>query len=138
MKNCEKCKNPLNIAFCFGMIKGKFSKFRSEGGETMAEDMMKLVTDSEAQAREVKAQAQAKAKALTEQAQRDGEAALAQARRAAQDKVKELLAQTEAQGAEQTQATMKKYERERDALKAAASEKLARAAQQIVGKVVRG
>lgn len=138
MKNCEKCKNPLNISFRFAMIKGKFSNYRSKGGETMAEDMMKLVTDSEAQAREVKAQAQAKAKALTEQAQRSGEAALAQARREAQDKVKELLAQTEAQGAEQTRATMKKYEQERDALKAAAAERLAQAAERIVGKVVRG
>ena len=84
---------------------------------------MKLVTDSEAQAREVKAQAQAQAKALTEQAQRSGEA---------------MLAQAEAQGAEQTQATMKKYEQERDALKAAAAERLDQAAESIVGKVVRG
>lgn len=99
---------------------------------------MKLVTDSEAQAREVKAQAQAQAKALTEQAQRSGEAALAQARREAQDKVKELLAQAEVQGAEQTQATMKKYERECDTLKAAAGERLAQAVERIVGKVVRG
>lgn len=99
---------------------------------------MKLVTDSEAQAREVKAQAQAQAKALTEQAQRSGEAMLAQAKREAQDKVKELLAQAEAQGAEQTQATMKKYGQERDALKAAAAERLDQAAESIVGKVVRG
>lgn len=136
MKICEKCKNLLNVAPCLGMIKGKFTK-SGTGGETMAEDMMKLVTDSEEQARQVKAWAQAQAKALTEKAQQDGEAALAQARQAAQAKVKELLSAAEAEGAEGAKDTMEKFGKERDALKAAAGEKLAQAAELIAGKVVR-
>ena len=62
---------------------------------------------------------------------------MTQERREAQAKAKELLAQAETKGAEQAKATMKKYEQERDALKAAAGEKLAQAAELIAGKVVR-
>ena len=103
----------------------------------MAEDMIKQVTDSEAKARELKAQAQAQAKALTDQAQRDGEAALAQARQDAQAKARELLAQAEVKGAEQAQATLAQFRQEQEALKTAAGEKLAQAADWIAGKVVR-
>lgn len=137
MKNCEKCKNPLNIALDLGMIKGNLHQIQDRAVNTMAEDMMKLVTDSEAQAREKKAQAQAQAKELADQAQRSGEAALAQKRLEAQAKAKELLAQAEVQGGERAKATLEKFGRERDALKAAAGEKLAQAAQLIAGKVVR-
>jgi len=101
-------------------------------------DAIKQVTDSEQQAKALVAQAQAQAKQLLQQAQKDGEAALAAARKEAQDRVRERMDRAEAAGAEKTRQTLEQYETDCRALKAKAEGRLDKAAEMIVGKVVKG
>ena len=104
----------------------------------MSMDVIKQVTDSEAQAKERLALAQAEARALVEQAQREGEAALESARKDAQEQVKAMLAQAREAGEEKTRQTLAEYETDCGALKERAQVRLDKAAERIVGKVVRG
>ena len=99
----------------------------------MSMDAIKQVADSEQQAKERLAQAQTEAKALVEQARRDGETALEQAKKAAQDQ-----AMAETLGGEKTRQILAEYETDCQALKERSRARLDKAAEVIVGKVVRG
>lgn len=103
----------------------------------MSMDAMQQVAESEQKAKERLAQAKIEAQALIAQAQRDGEAALAQARQAAQQEVKNAMAKAEAEGEARRQAVLEKYGKEAQALRDKAEQRLDRAADLIVGKVVR-
>ncbi len=100
-------------------------------------DAMQQVAESEQKAKERLAQARSEAQALVAQAQRDGEAALAEARKAAQQAVKDRLARAEAEGEAKRQAVLEKFGLEAQALRDKAGQRLDRAADLIVGKVVR-
>ena len=100
-------------------------------------DAIKLVTDQEARAKERKAQAQAQAKALVEQAGKEAQAKLDQARKEAQAQVREKMARAEALGEERTRAVLVEYEADCQSLREGAQARLERAAELIVGRVVR-
>ena len=102
----------------------------------MSIDALKAVTDSEEQARVQKAQAEATAKALVEQARETGQARLEEARREATAKVKEKLAQADRHGEETKDQVLAQYAQDCEALKAKAHQRLAQAADLIMGKVV--
>ena len=102
----------------------------------MSMDALKAVTDSEEQARVQKAQAEATAKALVEQAKKMGETRLEEARRTATAQVKEKLAQAEAHGEETKAQVLAQYAKDCEDLKAKAQQRLDRAADLIMGKVV--
>lgn len=103
----------------------------------MSMDAIKQVTDSEAQAREIKAQAQAQAQALLAQARKDAQAALEQAKKDAQAQVKALMERTEAQAGEELQKTLAGFDAQCQALKDRAGEHMDQAAALIVGRVVK-
>ena len=102
----------------------------------MSMDALKAVTDSEEQARAQKAQAEATAKALVEQAKKTGEARLEEARRTATAQVRQKLAQAEAHGEETKSQVLAQYAKDCEDLKATARQRLDRAADLIMGKVV--
>ena len=93
----------------------------------MSMDAIKQVADSEQQAKERLAQAQLEAKALVEQA-----------KKAAQDQARALLAQAETLGGEKPRQILAEYETDCQALKERSRARLDKAAEVIVGKVVRG
>lgn len=108
-----------------------------KGGDKMSMDAIKLVAESEEKARQVRSAAQAQAQALVDQAAKDGQARLDQARKEAQARARELLAQVEDQGEETTREALAEYEKDCEALKAKAAQRLDKAAELIVGRVVR-
>lgn len=99
-------------------------------------DAIRQVAETEAAARERKAQAQAQVQDLAAQARRTGQEKAARIRREAQDKAREALAQAEAEAQAQAERTLAGFDRDCEALKAKAGERLDRAAALIVGKVV--
>ena len=102
----------------------------------MSIDALKAVTDSEEQARVQKAQAEAKAKVLVEQAKKTAESRLEEARREATAQVKEKLAQAEVHGEETKEQVLAQYAKDCEDLKAKAHQRLDKAADLIMGKVV--
>ena len=103
----------------------------------MSMEAIKQVAQSEEKAREIRSAAQAQAQTLVDQATKDGQAALAQARQGAQAKAREFLAQVENQGEEISRTVLSSFETDCEALKAKAEERLDKAAELIVGRVVR-
>lgn len=103
----------------------------------MSMDAIKQVAESEEKAREIRSAAQAQAQALVDQATKEGQTVLAEARKAAQTQAKELLAQVENQGEEISRTALSQFEKDCEALKAKAGERLDKAAELIVGRVVR-
>jgi len=133
-------KSGLNFIAVSGMIKigSSCEKYRHrEGGDSMSMDAIKQVTDSEAQARECKAQAQAQAQSILAEARKGAQAAQAEARKGAQARAQELLERTEAQAKQDGQETLAGFDAKCEALKAGAAKKLDEAAALIVGRVVK-
>lgn len=102
----------------------------------MSTDAIKQVTETEDQVREDRIRAQAEAKTLVAKAEKEGQEALLQARRAAQAQARERMAQTEREAEARTQTVLEQYEQDCQALKNAAAEKLDEAAALIVRRVV--
>ena len=102
----------------------------------MSMDAIKQVQDSEALARQAKAQAQTEAQAILAQAKRDAEELLAQAKRETQAQVRELLDRAQAQAEEESRNTLADFDAQCGELKAAAEKKLDDASSLIVRRVV--
>jgi len=107
-----------------------------KGGDTMSLDAIKQVTDSEAQAREIRAQAQTQAQELLAEARKTAQAAQLQARKTAQAQVRELLVQAEARAGKAREETLSNFDAECGQLQAKAEKKMDEAAALIVRRVV--
>jgi len=107
-----------------------------KGGDTMSLDAIKRVTDSETQAREVRAQAQAQAQEILAQARKTAQTAQAQARKAAQAQARQLLEQAEARAGKEREKTLAAFDAQCRELKAGAEKKMDEAAALIVRRVV--
>ena len=108
-----------------------------KGGESMSLEGMKQVTEAEQSTRAQKAEAEGQPKRPVAGGERDGKAALAQARADPEAQVKELLRQAEDRAAGHAAEVMAQAEQACAALRKRAEERLDQAADTIVGRVVK-
>lgn len=107
-----------------------------KGGEIMALEAIKAVTEAEKSSAQALVDAQAEAKRSVAEAEKAGQAALEGAKAEANAKAKELLAQAEQRAAGEAQAVQQQTEQSCQRLKADARRKLEAAASLIVRRVV--
>lgn len=101
----------------------------------MSLEAIQKVTETELNSRTRKADAAAEAKRIVAEAERMGRQTVTQARAAAEDEVKAMMAAAEARAGERAKAAQAENERACEQLKEEARPKLDRAADLIVEKV---
>ena len=101
----------------------------------MSLEAIQKVTETELNSRTRKADAAAEAKRIVAEAERMGRQTVTQARAAAEDEVKAMMAAAEARAGERAKASQAENERACEQLKEEARPKLDRAADLIVEKV---